>query len=57
MLDGQETVEFQEELGFDFGIERDWDVWTSSQKDGDNNTATKAELVQLFLKKLIKLIN
>ena len=48
ILDGQETVKFQEEIDFDF--EREWDAWTVSQRDGDNNTATKDELVQFFLK-------
>ena len=41
ILDGQETNRFQEEYGFDL----EWDSWTDSQIDGDNNTATKAELV------------
>ena len=47
-LDGQETVKFIEEIQFDF--ETDRDAWTDSQMDGDNNTCTKAELVQFFLR-------
>ena len=30
-------------------FEPDWDAWTELQMDGDNNTGTKAELVQFFL--------
>ena len=48
ILDGQETIKFKEEIHFDFETERD--AWTDSQMDGDNNTCTKAELVQFFLR-------
>jgi len=46
ILDGQETAKFKKE--FVFGT--DLDVWIDSQRDGDNNTATKAELVQYLLR-------
>ena len=45
ILDGPETVKFKNEFYF---VETD--AWTDSQMDGDNNTATKAELVQFLLR-------
>ena len=51
ILDGQETVKFKKEIDF----EDPWtdSQWTDSQMDGDNNTGTKAEVVQFVLRYIL----